>query len=92
MALAKNKQSDVLTKSKEIEQLILEKNKKIDKSATFGSKVKIAQEKIKNPFLIDCLWNLVKTRNFVAHENEFKITSKEYELFLVCYEYVKEKL
>lgn len=92
MALAKPKQADIISKAKEIENLLLEKNKKLDKSLTFGGKVKVIQEKIKNPFLVDSLWNLVKTRNFVAHDNEFSITLKEYELFLACYSYVKEKL
>jgi hypothetical protein len=92
MALAKNKQVEIMDKSKEIEQLLLEKYKKIDKSLTFGGKVKFVQDKIKNPFLVDCLWNLIKTRNFVAHESDFKITSKEHALFLSCYDYVKEKI
>lgn len=92
MALAQPKQADIIKKAKEIEQLLLDNNKKIDKTLTFGGKVKFIQEKIKNPFLVDSLWNLVKTRNFIAHDNDFKITLKEYELFLACYLYVKEKL
>lgn len=92
MALAQQKQADIIKKAKEIEQLIIDSYKKIDKTLTFGGKVKFIQEKIKNPFLIDSLWNVVKTRNFIAHDNDFKITLKEYELFLACYDYVKDKI
>ncbi len=90
MALAKNKQLEILEKSKEIESLLINKFKKIDKTLTFGGKVKYSQEYLTNPFLVDCLWNLVKTRNLVAHEGEFKITNKEYQLFLSCYTYIIE--
>lgn len=88
MALAQSKSADIITKAKEIENIILEKNKKMDKSLTFGGKVKSL--KIDNPFLSDALWNMVKTRNFIAHDNEFKISTKEYELFLANYEYIKK--
>jgi hypothetical protein len=92
VALAQTKQADIIKKAKEIEQLLVDSYKKMDKTITFGGKVKFAQEKIKNPFLIDSLWNLVKTRNFIAHDNDFSISLKEYELFLANYSYVKEKI
>lgn len=92
MALAQTKQADIIKKAKEIEQLIIDSHKKIDKTLTFGGKVKFVQEKNKNPFLIDSLWNVVKTRNFIAHDNDFVISLKEYELFLACYNYAKEKM
>ncbi len=92
MALAQPKQADIIKKAKEVEQLLIDNNPKMDKTLTFGGKVKFMQEKTKNPFLLDSLWNVVKTRNFIAHDNDFKITLKEYELFLASYNYVKEKL
>lgn len=90
MALAKIKQADILTKAKEIESLLCEKYKRLDKTLTFGSKLKSLDTKFKNPFLKDALWSIVKTRNYIAHENDFKISLKEYELFLAEYTYVKK--
>jgi len=90
MALAQQKQADIMTKAKEIETLLQRKYKKLDKTLTFGGKLKALSEKITNQFLKDSLWTIVKIRNHIAHENEFKITLKEYELFLAAYAYVKK--
>jgi len=90
MALARLKQNDIIKKSVEIEEII-EKKIKIS-SGTFGSKLKIFQEKEKNSFLISALWNLVQTRNHIAHRNDFEISLKEYNLFIANYEYVKKFL
>jgi len=93
MALAQKKQIDIMNKAKEIEGKLLLKYTRMDPSLTFGGKVKYFQEKNnKNPFLIDALWSLVKSRNLIAHPGEFTISLKEYELFSANYEYVSKFL
>ena len=88
--IAKKKQIEIIDKSKEIENLLENKYKRMPEG-TFGSKVKFFQEKNKkNPFLINSLWFLVQIRNHTVHSNDFEITLKEYELFLANYEYVKK--
>ena len=89
MALAKAKQIEILDKAKEIENKLSLKYKRMVSSLTFGGKVKYFQEKNKkNIFLINALWNIVQTRNYIAHENDFKISLKEYNFFLDNYKYV----
>ena len=89
MAIAKNKQMEILDKSKDIERRLLLKYKKMDNDLTFGGKVKYFQEKNqKNMFLINALWNTVQVRNYIAHKNDFEISLKEYSYFLDTYNYV----
>jgi len=90
MGLAKLKQNDILEKAKEIETLLETKYKRMP-TGTFGSKVKYFQEKKNdNQFLINSLWNIVQTRNHIAHKNNFEISLKEYILFLANYDYIKK--
>jgi len=92
MGLAKLKQNDILGKAKKLEEALNRKYKRMPEG-TFGSKVKYFQEKNnKNQFLIAALWNIVQTRNHIAHKNEFEISLKEYKLFLANFEYIKKNL
>ena len=89
MALAKKKELEIINISKDVESRLMKKYKKIDSGLTFGGKMKSIQDKIKNPFLIDAIWSIIKIRNHVVHENEVKVTNKEYTFTIGLYEYIK---
>lgn len=88
MSLAKTKEIEIVNKSKDIENRLCIKYKKIEHGLTFGGKMKLIQEKMNNPFLSDAIWSIIKLRNHVVHENEHKVTLKEYKYFTSLYEYV----
>ena len=83
------KQADVLKAVIEIETHLVTKYK-ADSGGTFGSKIKSVQDKIKNPFVVDAIWQILKIRNHIVHPGDFNISAKEYELFAASYEYLKK--
>ena len=88
MSLAKVREIEIVNKSKDIEARLLAKYKKIDEGLTFGGKMKFIQDKMKNPFLSDAIWSIIKIRNHVVHDNDIKVSLKEYKLFISLYEYI----
>jgi len=89
MALAQKKQNEILKAVLDIEAHLVKKYK-ISNEGTFGSKLKEAGPKIKNELVKDSMWQILKMRNAIVHPGNLNITSKEYELFISLFTYVKK--